>query len=170
MNRWTRSALLFLPALTSAAAPKIDPARAALLQTDVEWAKHAEMGKDVERIVSFWADDAVIYPPREPAVAGKAAIRKYVSGSLKTPWFSISWKPAEAVVAASGEVGYTTGTNEITFPDGKGKVVRSQGRYLAVWRRTGNGPWRCVVDFWNEAPLTPPPLLRPTAKPAARKE
>lgn len=165
MNRWTIAAFLLLEALpASAQGSRAEADRAALLKTDTEWAKEAAAGTDIERIVSFWTDDAVIYPPKEPPVTGKVAIRKYVTESMKTPWFSIKWKPAQAVVAASGDVGYTTGTNEITFPDANGKVVRSQGRYLTVWRRAGTGPWRCAVDFWNEAPVPPRPR-RPARPP-----
>lgn len=171
MIRWMMAALTLLFALaTIAAAQKPDPARTALLQTDIEWAKVATAGKDVERMVSYWTDDAVVYPPREAAVSGKAAIRNYVSRSFKTPFFSISWKPAQAVVAASGDLGYTMGSNEITFADAKGKVARAQGRYLTVWRRSGNGPWKCLIDFWNESPFPPPPVLKhsPAARPSPR--
>ena len=134
MTRRFVFALALLPALASAAGPaKVDPARAVLLQTDMEWAKAAALGKDVEKIVSYWADDAVVYPPREAAISGKAAIRNYVGTSLKTPFFSISWKPAQAVVASSGDLGYTMGSNEITFADPKGKVTRAQ----AVTSRCG---------------------------------
>ncbi len=169
MNRLTLAPLLFLPALISAApAPKPDPARAALLKADTDWALVASAGKDIERIVAGWTDDAVIYPPREAPVIGKVAIRKYVTTSLKTPWFSINWKPAQAVVAASGDVGYTTGTNEVTVPDKNGKVMTLKGRYLTVWRRVGTGPWRCAVDFWNEVPLPPPAPPRP-ARPPVKK-
>jgi ketosteroid isomerase-like protein len=164
-------ALALLPAMAHAAAPtKVDPARAALLQADMEWARAASAGKDVEKILSYWSDDAVVYPPREAALTGKPAIRKYVSTSLKTPFYSISWKPAQAVVGESGDLGYTMGSKEITFADAKGKVTRTQGRYLTVWRRTGGGPWKCVIDFWNESPFPPPPIPRPTAKPAAKKK
>lgn len=171
MTRPTLFALLLLPALASAQSPaKGDPARAALLQADMEWARVASAGKDVEKILSYWSDDAVVYPPGVAAVSGKAAIRNYVSTSLKTPFFSISWKPAQAVVAASGDLGYTMGSNEITFADAKGKVTRAQGRYLTVWRRSGGGPWKCVIDLWNDSPFPAPPIPRPTAKPAAKKK
>ena len=74
MNRWTIAAFLLLEALpASAQGSKAEADRAALLKTDTEWARHAAMGKDVERIISFWTDDAVIYPPREPPIVGKAA-------------------------------------------------------------------------------------------------
>lgn len=169
MTRSTLFALFLLPALASAQSPaKADPARAALLQTDLEWARVASAGKDIEKILSYWSDDAVVYPPGVAAVSGKAAIRKYVSTSLKTPFFSISWKPAQAVVAASGDLGYTMGSNEITFADPKGKVARAPGRYLAVWRRKGGGPWKCVIDFWNDSPFPPPAIPRPTVKPPVK--
>ena len=155
--------LLILPALwlvgarpAAAPAAKGAAARAAILKTDVEWAAAAGGTTDVERIVSYWTDDAVIYPPRETPVAGKAAIRRYVGDSLKIPGFAISWKPADAVVSASGDLGYTTGTNSFTFPDAQGRPTTSNGRYVTVWRREADGRWRCVVDFWNEAPAPAP--------------
>jgi ketosteroid isomerase-like protein len=146
--------LLLSPCPASAQSSNSSATRAALLETDTEWAAAAGT-TDVERIVSFWTDDAVIYPPREAPVAGKTAIRKYVGESLKIPGFAIRWKPIEAVVSAAGDLGYTTGTNSFTFPDAQGRLTTSNGRYLTVWRRKNGGRWRCVVDFWNEAP--PPP-------------
>src|SRR5262245_802112 len=143
MKRFAFAALVFLPAVTSAAG---DPAaRTALLQTDTDWSRVASAGKDVEKIVAYWSDDAIIYPPAQPAASGKTAIRNYVTQSLRSPFFSISWKPAQAVVSDSGDLGYTMGSNEITVPDPTGKVARLQGRYLTVWRRIG-GAWKCVVD------------------------
>ena len=139
------------PWAATAQTSKAAAARAALLKTDIEWA--ATVGTaDVERIVSFWTDDAVVYSPREAPVAGKAAIRKYVGDSLKIPGFSVSWKPAAAVVSASGDLGYTTGTNSFTFPDDQGRPTTANGRYVTVWKKERDGRWRCVVDFWNEAP------------------
>ncbi len=143
--------LLFSPWPTSAQSSKAAEARAALLKADIEWAEAAGT-KDLERIVSFWTEDAVVYPPREAPVAGKAAIRKYVGESLKVPGFAISWKPGEAVVSASGDLGYTTGTNSFTFPNAQGQLTTSHGRYVTVWRKEPGGRWRCVIDFWNEAP------------------
>ena len=57
---------------------------------------------------------------------------------------------------SSGDLGYTTGTNTFTFPDAQGRPTTSNGRYVTVWRRVRDGRWRCVVDFWNEAPPPAP--------------
>jgi ketosteroid isomerase-like protein len=156
MRRWTALAFVLLwPGAAWAQTSKLEAARAALLQADTEWAEAAASGADVERIVSSWTDDATVYPPREAPIVGKEAIRAYVGASLKVPGFSIHWKPLQAVVAAAGDLGYTTGTNAFTFPDAQGHLITALGRYVTVWRKTENGRWRCVVDFWNEAPPVP---------------
>src|SRR2546425_1300018 len=88
--------------------------RSQILQLDAEWSRAAQ-DRDVDRTVSFWADDAIVFPPGSPAVAGKAAIREFVTKSFRTPGFSISWKTTTVAVSISGDIAYTTGTNRVTF-------------------------------------------------------
>lgn len=126
-------------------------ARDDLLKTDKEWAQAAAT-RDVERIVSYWTGDAVIYSPGEAPVSGKEAIRGYVAQSLKNPGFAISWTPMQAEVSRSGDLGYTMGTNAFTIPTAEGGSTTVAGRYVTVWRKEADGKWRCVVDFWNQAP------------------
>lgn len=137
------------------AKPAADP-QAALLKADADWAAVAALGKDMGRIVSYWAEDAVVFPPGENPISGKGAARKHMTGKFKTPWFSISWKPERAVVSASGDLGYTSGTSDMAATDANGKVVMSQGRYLATWKRVGDGPWLCTSHVWNEGPPKAP--------------
>jgi uncharacterized protein (TIGR02246 family) len=130
-------------------------AREELLKTDREWAQTAAT-KDVERIVSYWADDAVIYAPGEAPVEGKEAIRQFVAGSLNTPGFAITWTPMRAEVSTSGDLAFTTGTNAITLPAADGRPTTLQGRYVTVWRKGKDGRWHCVVDSWSPAPAANP--------------
>ena len=53
----------------------VEKERAAILQTDKEWLAAALEGRDLGRIVSFWTDDAIVFPPGSAAVVGKEAIR-----------------------------------------------------------------------------------------------
>jgi uncharacterized protein (TIGR02246 family) len=122
-------------------------ARAEILRLDEEWARAAAEG-DLERILSFWADDASVFPPGSPALVGKAAIREYVAGSLRAPGFSISWKTSDLVVAASGELAYGIGANRVSFTAPDGKTVAIDGRAVTVWRKDAGG-WKCVIDIWN---------------------
>jgi ketosteroid isomerase-like protein len=126
--------------------------REALLRVDREWAAVAAEGKDIERIVSFWSEDATVFPAGAPVVRGKPAIRAFVQESLATPGFHISWHSDQASVSADGTLAYTTGTNALTVPGPGGKLMTVAGRAVAVWRRLPGGEWKCVIDIWNSGP------------------
>ena len=126
--------------------------REALLRVDREWAAAAAEGKNVGRIVSFWSDDATVYPAGASLVQGKAAIRAFVQQSLAIPGFHISWRSDQASVSADGTMGYTMGTNALTVPGPDGKLMTVAGRSVAVWRRLAGGEWKCVIDIWNSGP------------------
>ncbi len=134
----------------------MDRARAELERVDASWAGAAADGRNVERIASFWADDAVVIPPGQPAIIGKEAIRNYVAISLKIPGFHISWKTERFKVSDSGDLAYGVGTNRVSFSDKDGNLVTSNGRVVTIWRVESGGSWKCVVDIWNEDVSAPP--------------
>lgn len=146
--------LLALAALAGCAPEGVDveAEEAALLQTDEAWAAVAFEGEEIDRIVSYWADDATLYSPAAPPVQGKEALRQFLSESLAIPGSSIGWEPAEVVVAPGGGLGYTTGENTLTAPDSAGNLVTIRGRYVTIWRKESDGSWKCVVDIFNEGP------------------
>ena len=59
----------------------MDRARVELERVDATWSAAAAAGRDIEQIVSFWADDAIVIPPGRVAIVGKNAIRDYVTGT-----------------------------------------------------------------------------------------
>ena len=128
-------------------------ARSQILQSDADWSRAAQ-GRDVDRVLSFWADDAIVMPPGSRAVVGKMAIREFVKKSFQTPGFSISWKTTDVVVSRAGDIAYTTGTNRVTFNGPDGKQIAVEGKAVAVWRREKDGEWKCVIDIWND--VSPP--------------
>lgn len=75
-----------------------------LLQRDAEWAAIVSEGHDVERILSYWTDDAVLLPPGLPAVIGKAAWREYVRTSLQIPGFRITWTSNDVNFSPDGHL------------------------------------------------------------------
>jgi ketosteroid isomerase-like protein len=130
----------------------LDAERKKLLQRDADWAALASKGGDVETIVSYWTDDAVVLPPGQPAVEGKAALRDYVLKSLRIPGFGITWKTTMATLSADGSLAYLMGDNRITMQGPGGKPIAIVGRALTVWRKEQDGQWRCAIDIWNEPP------------------
>jgi ketosteroid isomerase-like protein len=129
--------------------------RQRLLQRDSEWASLSSQGRDVDRILSFWTDDAVVYPPGMPVVSGKAALRAYVEGALAIPGFQITWTTSEARLSADGRMAFLLSSNVLTLPDSDGRPATTRGRAVTVWRRDTDGEWRCSVDIWNDDPAAP---------------
>ena len=138
---------------------RVDVAREteALLTTDRAWAHIASTGGPPDSVLSYWTEDARVAMTNEPVLRGKAALRQMVTSSLAIPGFRINWTPESAVVAASADLGYTVGTNELSVPDSTGKVTKMVGRYLTVWRREPGGRWRCVEDYTSPGPVAQKP-------------
>lgn len=134
--------LLFLASLfllVSCSHSNFDPLaeQAKLLRRDAEWAALASAGKDVQKIVSYWSDDAVLIFPGQPVLEGKAAIRAYVSASLKTPGFKIHWVSEKPALSPDGKLAYMRGTDELTVQ------VRKARRS------------RCILEEYRSGALTP---------------
>src|SRR5262245_37054815 len=106
-------------------------AKAEILRLDAEWSQ-AAAARDLERVLSFWTDDASVFPPGTPAIEGKAAIREFVTRSFETPGFRISWKTNEVVVSEDGDLAYGIGTNRVSFPGPDGSPVTVQGKAVTV--------------------------------------
>jgi ketosteroid isomerase-like protein len=126
--------------------------RIRLLQRDAEWAVAAFEGRDVERILSYWTDDAVVLPPGLPAVVGKAALRQYVEGSMQIPGFNINWTSTDVTFSPDGNLAYMFSRNAVTMSAQDGTPAITEGRAVTIWRREPDGEWRCAVDIWNAEP------------------
>jgi len=126
--------------------------RKQLLERDAEWAALSSKGREVERILSFWTDDARVVAPGLPVFSGKAALRSYVEGALAIPGFHITWTTSEASLSPDCQLAYLLSTNSVTMPGPEGKPVTMRGRAVTVWRREPDGNWRCAVDIWNNEP------------------
>ncbi len=123
-----------------------------LLRRDAEWADVAAAGTDVDRIASYWSDDAIVIPQGQPIVEGKAAIRDFVAASLRIPGFRIHWVSEKVTFSPDGKIAYMHGRNTMTMRDAKGSLVSIPGRGITIWRLEPDGQWRCAVDIWNDPP------------------
>jgi len=131
---------------------KVPASAEVLLERDRAWAALADADGPVDSVVAYWTSDARVILPGEPSVVGTTAIRAMIAAMRSIPGFHISWTPDSAVVSAAGDLGYTYGTNRITVPDSSGVLRTMKGRYITVWRKEPNGPWRCAFDLSNEGP------------------
>src|SRR5262245_13933468 len=127
-----------------------------LLQRDAEWADLAAAGKNIENVVSYWSDDAVLIFPGQPVLEGKAAIRAYVTECFRTPGFKIHWVSQKPIFSPAGKFAYMRGTDEATVIVPVGRTMTLHTRGISIWRVDSDGQWRCVVDISNEAPSATP--------------
>ena len=110
----------------------------------------AAQAKDVSRWVSFFSNDATLYPPDEPILKGKEAIQEWLSEAVANPNFAISWETTVVEVAEAGDLGFASGTYEATVSDDEGKPVLEQGKWVSVYKKQADGTWKCVTDIWNK--------------------
>lgn len=114
----------------------------AVKDADAAWSKAAG-SKDVDKTVSFYADDALVLPPNESAVSGKEKIRDLWRGFLDSVT-DMSWKATRVEMAKSGDMACLTGTYEMTMKDGS----KDHGKYCEVWEKK-NGTWKCGTDMFS---------------------
>jgi ketosteroid isomerase-like protein len=127
--------------------------RKALLETDKEWSKSVASG-DMERVFSYWTEDAIIYPVGMPPAEGKAAIRKFVAVNRSQKNFSLITNPLEATVSKSGDIGYTVGTYQVSMVGPDSIPVIHNGRYMCAWRKV-DGSWKCNVEIHSPSEMPP---------------
>ena len=120
----------------------------ALRDADAQWSAAAG-AKDLDKTVSYYSDDANVMPPDTSAATTKEAIRKIWQDLLASPGVVISWKATRVEVAKSGDIGFVSGTYELSVNDASGKPVPDHGKYLEVWEKQANGKWKCGADIWN---------------------
>lgn len=153
MKRITNSifAILFLSILGCSPKQDADALQSELLQADKDWAAAAKAG-DVSKIPTFWADDAINFFPEAPPAVGKKAILELVKRNRGQSGFALSWEPLQAVVAASGEMGYTYGSFRLSFNGPDDNVIAKTGNYVCIWKKEAGESWKCVIESTIFAP------------------
>jgi ketosteroid isomerase-like protein len=139
--------LVALAACAQQGPPPVPADPSVLMDADRAFAAAVAQG-GTEAWVSWFAPDGSQIQPGSGEIMGHDALRTLMAG-LDDPNFTLSWKPLRADIAASGDLGWTTGsyTSEGIGPDGEPR--RGQGRYVTIWRKAADGSWKVVMDLGN---------------------
>ena len=153
MKRINTLLMVIFTSLTGCNEHKIDTKAEgeALMQVSREWSKYAATDS-IDKILSYWADDAVVMSPGQAPIKGKKAIREMIEGTSKIPGFKISWEPLSVVVSRSGDLAYMIEQNQITVNDSLGNPITEFNKSVTIWRKEEDGSWKNIVDMWNADP------------------
>jgi uncharacterized protein (TIGR02246 family) len=118
-------------------------------------AMNAALARDFATWAALFLDDAVIYPPNEPAVKGRAAIRAWLEKFPPITEFKLNNEKVEG----REDLAYVLGTYTMTItPPGAPGPVKDSGKFVTVVRRQRDGSWLGAVDmFSSDLPPPPPP-------------
>ena len=118
-----------------------------LVKAERAFAKMSVATSQREAFLANFADDGVWFTPgpentreairRQPAPAGP-------------PARTLDWEPAIGDIAASGDLGYTTGPY-VSTPRAADAPPRT-GWFFSVWRWRRDTRWKVAADFGIEAP------------------
>jgi uncharacterized protein (TIGR02246 family) len=120
----------------------------AIREIEIE-AKKAAATRNLERYISFYADDASLFWPGTPIVSGKAAIRELMNAFFAMPSFSLSFQTVKVHISQSGDLAYSYGINTVTLTAPGGNAVSDKGKYLTVYKKQPDGTWKVVADIGN---------------------
>ena len=111
--------------------------------------------KDATKAASYYAEDAVLYPPGEEPVHGREAIEAYWKGAIESG--GVRDATVETIDAkSSGDLGYEVGAFTLTANGPDGKPVVDRGRFVELLRRGPDGRWYSTLGMWNAPPADVP--------------
>jgi uncharacterized protein (TIGR02246 family) len=134
--------------------------QAAIRAAVIDWSKAAQ-AKDVDKAVSFYADDAKQFADKGPLVEGRDNIRTRWQQMLALPGPGLTFATTAVEVARAGDMAYEYGTYDFATNDKQGKVVDEKGKYVVVWKKQADGSWKVAADIDNrDAAPAPQPVKR----------
>ena len=153
--------MAFLVVIAFSTVVQAQPALQEMVKTEQAFSKMAEEKNARDAFMAFIADDGLLFRPG--AVNGKKwMIEHPVPPSDKKPL--LAWQPKFAGMAASGDMGFTTGPWEAK-EDIKDEKPQAYGHFVTVWKKQADGSWKFVVDLGISHPQSggPQTLWQPVA-------
>ena len=112
-----------------------------LVEQVVRGLDEADLSKDLDRVMSFFAEDIIYQPQGVPPLVGKASVREYLDGAFDQLEDMVA-KPERTEVSVSGDLAYSAGWYKSKRYSWDYYL---EYKYLFVLRKTGEG-WKIIVE------------------------
>lgn len=149
MTRWLAVAGV-AGAFAGLGARGIDDAMESLVRAERAFARMSVETSQREAFLANFADEGVWFTPA-PANTRRALQRSPVASGA--PATTLDWEPVTGDVAASGDLGYTTGP--WVSRDASSGAFKATGWFFSVWRREGDAAWKVMADFGIQGAAVP---------------
>ena len=130
--------LLFMAACHIEKKPVVDPK--VLMDADIAFSDYSAQNGLQKAFIEFAHDSVVLLKPNQMPIEGKQSLVESYKGRSDSA-FQLTWKPLKALMAESGELGYTYGL--WTSVSGQDSV---RGTYLTIWKKNEKGEWKYIAD------------------------
>jgi hypothetical protein len=139
MKKLVPAAAALLAAACAANAPSMDDAPATLAAAETAFAAHSVREDMKAAFLAAFAPDGVF-------VRGGWVVAAQSLPQRPAPPIVLEWRPQYVEVAASGELGLSTGPSKVTSRANP-EAAPSYGQFVSIWRRAPGGPWKVEVDL-----------------------
>ena len=97
-------------------------------------------------VAALYTEDAVLMPPNQPAVQGRANIEAWMGAFPRLTDFSLE----TVEIDGRGDLAFVRGTASWTMmPEGAPEPIQETAKYVVIRRRQPDGTWLIAVDIFN---------------------
>lgn len=115
--------------------------------------------QDWEGDLALYAEDAILMPPNQAAVQGKAPIQAWMQAY--PPISNLQEQSLE--IEGQGDLAYDRGTYSMTVSHVGAPSTDDHGKYLTIWRKQADGSWKISRAMFNSdlsLQAQPKPVVR----------
>ncbi len=109
----------------------------------------AMKANDAQALGRLVTEDAVLMPPNQPVVVGRAAVVDWFAGVVRQARTTgVGVPQREVIVAGDWAIERGSFTWKVA-PTAGGAPIEDRGNFLAIYQRQTDGAWRVTRNIWN---------------------
>lgn len=136
----------------------LTPADVTAIRESMDSYVRVVLAGDYTKLAAFFTEDAVVNPPLEPPIEGRAAILAWHQKLPPITQFEVTLTRIEG----RGDLAFVYGATALRFePPGEPVALTQTGKFLEMRRRQADGRWLIAIDFFSS---NAPPLPASAAR------
>jgi hypothetical protein len=116
-----------------------------LIQADMAFSALSEARGMKNAFIEYMDSNGILLRPQHFPILEAEAIDFLISQDDAA--FTLTWKPKNAVIASSGDLGFTYGLYALQ-PKDQDTVL--YGSYVNIWKRQEDGSWKFILNSGND--------------------